>query len=97
MRAHLAVDEHRVGVGSPRTAEVDFLHIVGSAELAAVEYVAESDIAGSRGGCDIGITLAENVAVLEIGCRRTEDEVGCPFDVAVGKIEARVFAQKYSL
>ena len=44
VRAHVAVDEHGVGIRTPRTAEIDFLYAVGSGQLAVVEDIAEADI-----------------------------------------------------
>ena len=86
--AQTAVHEQGVGVGTPRTPQVNLRRSVGSLQVAVVEHVAVAHFLWRGGGGDVGIDLAQDGAVLEPGRRWAEDKVSGAFDIAVEEIDA---------
>ena len=81
--AHLTIDEERIGIGTPRTTEVDLCGFGRSGESTLVEYIAILLTCRSRGCCDVAVGFAVNFTVLKPSDRRTEDEIGGSLYIAV--------------
>ena len=81
--AHLAVDEERIGIGTPRATEVDLCGFGRSGESTLVEYIAILLSCRSRGCCDVAIGFAVNFTVLKPSDGRTEDEIGGSLYIAI--------------
>ena len=86
--AEVAVHEQRIAVITPRTTQIDLADTRGSGDAAVVEHIAVGLVLG-RGGCgDVGVGLAEDVAMLEPRDGGTEDEVGGSLNVTVLEVKA---------
>ena len=72
-----------MSIWTPWATEIHLINIVCCREVAMVENVAISLVGRSRGCCDIAISLCVDGAQLKPSCRRTKDEVGSAFDIAV--------------
>ena len=90
MTSQVAIHKERVAIITPRTAKVDFVDPFGSDEATVVEDITEGYVLWGRGGCDIGIGLAIDVALLEPSRRRAEDEICRSLDIAIAEVEARM-------
>ncbi len=63
----LAADEDGLGIGAPRSGEIDLLDTRGGGELAVVEEVAMLLPLGGGGGGDVTVGQAVQLAVVEDG------------------------------
>ena len=84
--AQLTIQEKGGCIGPPGTAQVYFADLLRGSEPATVEHVSIRHIGRRRGGCDVGIGLAVQFAVLEPGGGGSENEIGGPFDVALPEV-----------
>lgn len=90
LTGQFAIHEEGIAVIAPWTAQINLVNIGISYDTTVVEDVAVRNILWCGGGSDIGVGLAEDVAVLKPSCGGTKDKVGGAFDVAVVEEEARL-------
>ena len=86
-----AMHEERIAIVTPRTAKVDFLHILSGSDGAVVEHIAIVHRLRCRGCCDVAVGLAMDVAPFEPCRRRTEDAVCCALNLAIAEEHSRIF------
>ena len=85
-----AVHEERIAIIAPGTSQIHLIHIAGCGDATVVEDIAIGHILRRRCCRDVGIGLAEDVAVLKPCCGGTEDEVGGSLDIAMVEEKPRL-------
>ena len=83
LAGQVAIHEEGVAIVAPGASQINLRNTFGSRDATVVEHVAVGHVLRGGGCCDVGVGLAEDVAMLEPGGGRTEDEVGGALDVAV--------------
>jgi hypothetical protein len=83
LTGQVAVHKQSIAIIAPRATKINLVCILRCADVAIIKYVPVHYIFWRRGCGDVGVDFAEDVAVLEPRCRRTEDEVGGSFDIAI--------------
>ena len=88
MLAHLAIHEDGGGKWSPRTTEIYLVNSLVGSQLAVVEYISVVLSGWGRGGSDVTVCLAMNLAILKPCFAWTKDEVGGSLNIAVIECDA---------
>ena len=83
LAGQFAVHKEGIAIIAPRTPQINFRDMCIASNAAMIKHITVGYILWCRGSRDVGISLAEDVAILKPCCGRTENEVGGTFDVAI--------------
>src|SRR4051812_24700096 len=82
MFIHGATQEYSFCIAAPGPAQVYFGNATVGGQLAIHKHIPELFALGSAGGSYKRVAFAVYFAVLENRCGRTENEIGCTFNIA---------------